>query len=266
MGYYNLILKKFSFVRFFLVLSTFICFSCDYTLWKKNELRVGNIPRYNKQELLSLGYQKVNNFVFEPYCLSCHKKGKNKLTQYQEVVSQMSVIYQSVFETGEMPRNKTLPMPLKSMLLSWIENGAPEFPPGGNSGEPVIPQEPLMPTFASIKSKIFDRYCSDCHDPQSKGCQEILPRVGHAISNESKGYSKESCQLELGIYDQLLNGQEEVAKELVIPGDPDNSQLIISVERADGKNQMPPPEEGYSPLSEEERKVIREWILKGALN
>ncbi len=243
--------------------------SCEYTLWKKGDSAVGNIPRLSRKEQASLSFQKVNQLVLDPYCLSCHNKGQFPLTNYREVYSQLSGIYTTVFEKGSMPKNKTLPLPLRSLLLSWIEAGAPEVA-SVEPTEPTLPPPPLQPTYSSINSRIFNKYCSDCHDPQAKGCQEILSKTlevdSSLNSKESKGHNKESCRLELGIYDQLLNGPEESAKEFVIPGDPDNSQLIISIERTDGKNQMPPPEQGYSPLSDEEKKVIREWITRGALN
>jgi hypothetical protein len=77
--------------------------------------------------------------------------------------------------------------------------------------------------------------------------------------------NRESCKIEINNYQELLFGQEESNKELILPNNAEESWLISTIDGRAG-NQMPPPEEGYSPLSSEEVKAIREWIEAGALN
>ena len=54
-------------------------------------------------------------------------------------------------------------------------------------------------------------------------------------------------------------------REIVIPGDPDSSGLVISISPG-ARKPMPPKKPGYKPLEENEIALIREWIKKGAPN
>lgn len=95
--------------------------------------------------------------------------------------------------------------------------------------------EVLEPTFESIDRIIFQKTCTDCHYSGGDGKRVLLDKKS------------------------LLNSP----LELVIPGNPDESGLIISLERTDDKR-MPPAEDGYDVLSSEEISVIRKWIEIGA--
>ena len=100
----------------------------------------------------------------------------------------------------------------------------------------ATPPTQLEPKYSSIKEVIFLNRCFACH---------------------SAGHSGERVPLEP--LEDLLNSP----RELVIPGNADESGLIIAVTRNDGKR-MPPPSSGFSQLSEDEVKIVREWISSGA--
>ena len=51
--------------------------------------------------------------------------------------------------------------------------------------------------------------------------------------------------------------------ELVIPGNADESGLVVALERSDDKR-MPPGKEGYSVLKDDAKLAIRKWIENGA--
>ncbi|UOF01367.1 c-type cytochrome domain-containing protein [Bdellovibrio reynosensis] len=95
--------------------------------------------------------------------------------------------------------------------------------------------EVLEPTFESIDRLVFQKTCTDCHYAGGDGKRVLLDK------------------------NSLLNSP----LELVIPGNPDESGLIISFERTDDKR-MPPEEDGYDALTPEEISVIRKWIEIGA--
>lgn len=221
---------------------------CNYTHFKNPDFNFRNTLPLSKTEQAALGYAQVFQQVLDPYCVSCHRSGLYPLMTYTQTSAVLAKIRRSVFETGTMPKGRILPAKERSLLLAWLDSGAPEF---GKSPEPSLP--PLEPTFSSIRDRIFNVRCGDCHQPTSKYCQDFESPT-----------NKASCHIELSSYQELLNGEEESRKELVVPGFPDESQLVIAIERTDGKDQMPPPEEGYSPLSPEEIKVIKDWIAAGA--
>lgn len=95
---------------------------------------------------------------------------------------------------------------------------------------------PLAPTFEEINKVVFQKTCIKCHNPTGSGKRVPLDREG------------------------LLNSP----LELVIPGNADESGLIISLERAD-KKRMPPIKDRYYAIRPEIIAVIRQWIDQGAL-
>ena len=57
---------------------------------------------------------------------------------------------------------------------------------------------------------------------------------------------------------------EAAAKEdVIVPGEPDESELVSRIEDDDPDYQMPPPDSGKS-LSDAERELLRRWIEQGA--
>lgn len=277
-----------------LFLSVLLICSCNYTNYKSSSSSFRNTPRLSKEVTDGLSYQLIAQQVLNPYCLSCHRessssisKSKVYLDSYSRVIDHLADIRSSVFEKGTMPKRKELPVRERSLLLAWIEAGAPEF--GKTTQEPLPPPPPLEPTYSSIRDRIFNVRCADCHNPSSKGCQAIkgnnksgslsvnsTERVNtaetHSTDKNTEGISAESCQIELGNYNELLNGDEERRRDIILKDDPtagtlaEESQLLISIQRRDGKDQMPPPEFGFEPLSPEEIKVIKEWVIQGAQN
>lgn len=118
--------------------------------------------------------------------------------------------------------------------------GAPT-PGDSGSGDPndLPPAQqviPVAPTFEEINKSVFQKTCIKCHNPTGTGKRVPLDREG------------------------LLNSP----LELVIPGNADESGLIISLERAD-KKRMPPIKDRYYAIRPEVIAVIRQWIDQGAL-
>lgn len=257
------------------LLGLFLLNGCEYTKFKKDINNIKSIPKLSQKEMDQLSFQKVFNEVIDSYCLSCHREGKFPLNNYSQVFAKRSDIYKSVFVEGSMPKKKVLPLRERSILYAWLDIGAPEF-----GKVPTAPLPPLEPTYSSIRERIFNVRCGNCHSPQSEECLSVgKPNKKIAAikkdsapvgtqDEEDKGFNGESCSLELGIYDELLNGQDEKAKELILPGNPDDSQLILVIKpEEEGKApEMPPKKQGYNPLSAEEVKAIEDWIRAGALN
>lgn len=261
------------------LLSLFLLISCEYTKFKKETNLTKNLPKLSKEEMDQLSFQKVFNEVLDPYCLSCHRDGKVPLNNYSQVFATLSDIHDSVFVKGTMPKKKVLPIRERSILFAWIDSGAPEL-----GKKPTAPPPPIEPTYSSIRERIFNVRCGNCHNPQSKECQSIGKsnpiataveadeEVDEGSQVEEDGHNGESCHIELGIYNELVNGQEErIQKELVLPKDPENSGLMFAIRTKDEegnkvKPKMPPKKHGYSPLSDEEIEAIRKWIEDGALD
>ena len=193
-----------------------------------------NLP---DEEISQLSYSVVNQKVFASKCVSCHgDSGGINLESYSEVVKNINLIKKVVFDTKTMPKKNSLTDEELSYLWNWIKIGAPEQSQNGNT-DPIpdpIP-DPILATYDSISKHVFQSSCKFCHNPEGSGKRILFDK------------------------DALLNSP----LELVIPGNPDESGLIVALERIDDKR-MPPAQDGYSALTNEEKSAIRKWIENGA--
>jgi mono/diheme cytochrome c family protein len=180
----------------------------------------------------TISYSTVREKVFVPNCVACHgTSGGVNLESYKSVKLHLKKIEKVVFVTQTMPKGRNLGSAESELLRTWINAGAPETV----TGETPSTGEPLQPTFASIKKKIFEPKCLACHTP----------------GGAAAGVSLDS--------DKDLLGSP---RDLVIPGNPSESGLYIAITRTDSKR-MPPPSSGASALSTEEVIAIKQWIEVG---
>lgn len=114
---------------------------------------------------------------------------------------------------------------------------APDPVPTTTPDPPALPPPiPLGPTFSSIAANIFKPKCDVCHTGASVGKDVVLAD-----------------------YTKLLASP----RDLVLPGNVDESSLVIAIKRKDDK-QMPPAPQDH--LSQLEFDAITGWIDAGALD
>ena len=65
------------------------------------------------------------------------------------------------------------------------------------------------------------------------------------------------------IYRDLALGKGESGKPVIVPGDPDASEMIVRIESKDPDEIMPKPEHG-PPLAKHQVELLRQWIKEGA--
>ena len=213
-----------------MAINLILVLGCNYTKYK-NPISDNSKFSLPPDQKATLSFDLVMNKVLGPRCVGCHgTSGGVSLENYPDVIQHLNKVKETVFETHLMPKRGTLSDEEMSILWSWIEIGAPQQAPGG--GTPTIP---LGANYASIDQNILQRKCVICHSPGQTAARVPLDK------------------------NDLLNSP----LELVIPGDPDESGLVLAVERND-KKRMPPAKEGYAPLKPEEKQAIRDWIQNGA--
>jgi mono/diheme cytochrome c family protein len=233
----NLIFRKKWNSIFATFISSLAISSCNYRV-DKTAGATG--PATGPNSKAQISYADVNRAVFQPRCISCHgSEGGVNLETYDSVRSQLSAIERAALRDKSMPKQGSLSQNEIEILQAWISSGAPlviDKPSTGGGEQPApTPLPSVEPKFDSIKSKIFSVRCISCHSAQGSA---------HNVSLETR--------------DDLVNSP----RELVIPGNPDESGLILSLERTDDKR-MPPPKTGGA-LSQDEIQVIRSWIQAGA--
>lgn len=232
-----------------LVVALLVLSSCSYL--GPSDPTLTSAPELTPQQKAQLSYESVQQSVFVQSCTSCHGSlGGINLETYENVKRNLSAIQRSVFETKTMPKGQSLSREQLATLKAWIDLGAPEKAGQGNptpTPDPTATPEPtpeptpsatpeaLKATFESIKQNILTTKCIYCHS--GSGQAKHIP---------------------IDSVDALINSP----RELVIPGNADESGLVLAIEREDDKR-MPPPNVGKV-LSDEQKEVIREWITNGA--
>ena len=84
---------------------------------------------------------------------------------------------------------------------------------------------------------MIDRKCITCHRPGGEAPRVLLNTVKDMIDSPL---------------------------EIIIPGNPEESDLILTLDRENSINPMPPFDSGISGISTEELETIKDWIKKGA--
>lgn len=217
---------------FWFVLTGFL-YGCNYS--KNKGDGTGDIAQsysLSAEQKSLLSYSYVYQNVFLPKCISCHgNSGSVNLESYENTLPHLETMRRVVFESKTMPKNNSLSNEEKAILWNWIDLGAPKESKA-QSEPPVLK---LTPTFDSIFKLIFQVKCLSCHGESKVAKRILLDKIS------------------------LFNSP----LELVLPGNPEESGLIIAIEREDEKR-MPPDKEGYSKLNESEISAIRTWIINGA--
>lgn len=224
--------------RIFFVVSVFslVLCSCTYRIDKTSPIGTIVPPR----DLVSkISFNDVYTLVFRPKCIGCHDGGSGRinLESYQEARTNLAKIKEAALVKRIMPK---APYPALTeneliTLAAWIEAGGPDQPINGDPNTP-IPPDPLTPDFESIKKNIFEVKCMSCH------------KVGGKAEKVS-----------LATREDLINSP----RDIVIPGIPEESGLILDLQE-DAIKKMPPPDSGISPVKPEEIDIIKEWITNGA--
>lgn len=234
----------------------------------------------------AIDYAFVNAKIFQPKCVRCHSsaggnKGDVNLEAYDSVVSHLADIKKAALVERSMPPKRAggaLPASDQNILKMWIDAGAPlnaeepgpaptptatpeqkptpsptpEVSPTPVTGQPPAqpptqpPQPPVVtpeptpfvvvdPTWDSISKNIFQPKCVKCHQAGEKAEDYALTDRAFVVDENN---------------------------DILVAGDPDNSNLYKAITRTD-KKMMPPARTGIT-LSDQEKDAIRVWILNGA--
>jgi serine/threonine protein kinase len=199
--------------------------------------------------------------ILQRHCYECHGKNPAKVERKFLVLDRASLLdpdrknviprdaehsrlIQRIEDETMPPEDEELRLPRVSaqelaILKEWIAGGAPVFPPE----DPQAPTPPVVSysqLAADVKAIFIDR-CYDCHHTRKKGKDEE-PKGGIKILNHNLLVS---------------------TRKVVIPGNPDESELYqLLVADESNKLMMPPKSQGRLPPEDIEK--IRKWIEAGA--
>lgn len=214
---------------------SFLISGCSY----RHEKGDHTVFAYSQELLGKVNYQLINQKILIPKCLFCHgNSGGVNLETYAAVYGYIDKIKDVTITTSSMPKApySSLNNEERQLLATWIKAGAPENAADGSQVEPLPRVEPLVPTFASIKKNILQNKCLVCH----------------SAGNDGEDVSLDTPE-------DMINSP----RDIVVPGDPDSSELVLSV-LPTARKIMPPKRSGITQLKPEEIAIIKQWIINGA--
>lgn len=160
----------------------------------------------------------------------------------------------SLFTVLNLPEDDDLFMPPKGGPMSaeridiikrWIEEGAKPSEGGSTATKGGIPAPDEPVSFHHHIMPLIENRCLDCHgEPYVKNGRTIKPSAG----------------LQLDTYEWIIKGN--VDGTIVTPGDPADSTLFSVITLPDDDPEIMPPK--GEPLTEEQRIMVKRWILEGA--
>ena len=187
--------------------------------------------------------------LLQDNCAGCHTGGENggyDYTSYSGIIKDVSPgkpfdskLY-TILTTkwGHiMPPDNPLSKENRTLIRLWIEQGAKNTTCGSTVINP-FPNDSIC--FKTEILPILNSSCalSNCHDPYSAQ-EDII----------------------LSSYWNVMNSDDD---DLVIPGDPYESELYEVITETDPDKRMPPI--GYSALNQDQINKIFDWISEGALD
>lgn len=137
--------------------------SCNYNDLKNVPTPAGKTGGQNPE--LIVDFATVKSKVLDAACVRCHSganpRGGVRLETYQQVFEIRDSLRAQV-DTGAMPpRPPGLSPEQKSLVLAWVDSGAPETTVVTPAPAPEAPAS--IPTFAEVRAKVFVPHCVKCH-------------------------------------------------------------------------------------------------------
>ena len=159
-----------------------------------------------------------------------------------------------LYSVMNLPEDDDLFMPPKGgpvdeeqidIIKRWIEEGATPSKNSVSATKGGIPSLDEPVSFTNHILPLFEQRCLDCHDePYVKSGRTIKPTAG----------------LQLNDYEWVMKGNLDGT--IVTPGDPSDSALYQVIMLPDDDPEIMPPK--GEPLSEEQKVMVKRWILEGA--
>ena len=160
----------------------------------------------------------------------------------------------SLYTVLKLPEDDDLFMPPKGGPMSaeridiikrWIEEGAKPSQDATTATKGGIPGPDEPVSFHHHIMPLIENRCLDCHgEPYVKNGRTIKPNAG----------------LQLNTYEWIIKGN--VDGTIVTPGDPADSTLNYVINLPEDDPEIMPPK--GEPLTEDQKLMIKRWILEGA--
>lgn len=112
----------------------------------------------------------------------------------------------------------------------------------------------------SISKKVTDAIASNGEEPKISYTKQIYPIFAdNCLSCHGEDETEREADLRLDVEKSTIAGDNPV----IIPGDPDGSELIARIRSADEEYQMPPAKTGVR-LNGGQIELLKKWIAQGA--
>lgn len=214
-----------------------------------------SLPPLDVAKLQRVGFDLVNAYVFQPYCISCHNgQHRPNLSNYALISKQIGAIENRCFTTTNpkrlMPKGRKGGLPTESaqLLKLWIDQGAPDAPARviheqNNSGgsQPAGGGPNKFVTFQQVFKQVIQRNCTPCHKPQNKWKLKDYNDI-NAVRKQIRGIL-------------LTTTLDYMPPKKHPPKPPLPKHWMENLAATPGVNEKA--------LSESQLELLREWVLSG---
>lgn len=201
-----------------------------------------------ENENIKFSFADIKENVLKPNnCLECHTQYSTYSTVFFEIGSIMSSVENNRMPYPKSRREVTEPMSTedKNILMTWIEQGAPEF-----VGSKVLPEKiDLAPNWKSLKTNVFGAKCILCHNSFGKRAPASMATYKEIIAWSAKSPS-------------LFNTENPIESHFIgsILGRIDDDEFFFD---SMPFNSPIDDVKDISAVTDEELEVIKTWIGLG---
>ncbi len=143
----------------------------------------------------------------------------------------------TVKETPALPEDEAPEEQYQRAIVATIGSGSQQRPPTNFTSEPSLDSEEL--SFNRDIRPILSENCFSCHGPDE---------------------SSREAELRLDTHDGFVGGENPT----VVPGKPDESEMITRITTTDSEDLMP-PEDSHKELTSKEIALLTQWVAEGAV-
>lgn len=223
---------------------------CEYSQIKQSRASEVDSQGANSVALVP-GYQEILQKIVGPQCLRCHSaEGGNRGGVNLETLSQLKKFAQDirdVVDLNQMPPRAPLTQEEKELLFKWIDAGLPELPINEENdsagSKPTAPPQTSEPTPTPTPNPTPEPTPTPQPVPEDKITFSIIQKQilepACLRCHSAEGGNRGGVNLET--YRNVFN-------------------LIDDIQDSINTNFMPP----RRPLSEEQKKLLMDWIDAGA--
>ncbi len=204
-------------------------------------------PEVKPEPFDLIAFSEIKEKVLEPYnCVACHSHYNNYASVRESVGAIASTVANDKMPFPRRRFGSVEPVSEedKDLLLTWINQGAPEF---ADSSPAALQPANLKPNWISLRNNIFGPKCVLCHNA-------FAPRGGKGKNMGTYEQLEEWVANQPDLFD-FTEGSEEYGKFVFSMIDSPKNFNFMPIQFSTSEISIV-----FPPVAAEEMEVIKQWV------